>query len=139
MKIYNKKKFVSGLFCILLGCLLFLSSVLFHRAEAGSIILVLALLAIGGGEITRSLCWQMAREDKRDERDERNRLIAWKSKSKAFQLTQGISFFFMLVLLVMGKVSGYQGFIYMGVGLSFAFSVSMFAELFAYLYYEYKN
>ena len=45
----------------------------------------------------------------------------------------------MLALLVMGKVSGYEGFIAMGVGLAFAFTISMFAEIFTYMYYESKN
>lgn len=139
MKIYNKKKFVSGMVCLILSGLLFLSAVMARRAETGNILLILALLAIGGGEIARSLSRQMARKDKLDELDERNRLIAWKTQSKAFQLTQSISFLLMLMLLVMGKVSGYEGFIYMGVGLSLAFSLSLFAELFAYLYYESKN
>ena len=77
--------------------------------------------------------------DKLEELDERNRLIALKSKSKSFQLTQIISFMLMLALLVMGKVSGYEGFIAMGVGLAFAFAISMFSELFTYMYYESKN
>lgn len=76
----------------------------------------------------------MAKEDKLEELDERNRLIALKSKSKSFQLTQIISFMLMLALLVMGKVSGYEGFIAMGVGLAFAFAISMFSELFTYMY-----
>ena len=50
-----------------------------------------------------------------------------------------ISFALMLVLLVMGKVSGYEGFIAMGVGLAFAYTISMFAEIFTYMYYESKN
>ena len=45
----------------------------------------------------------------------------------------------MLAMLAMGKVSGYEGFIYIGVGLAFAWSISMFSELFSYLYYEFKN
>ena len=71
MKIYNKKKFVSGMVCLILSGLLFLSAVMARRAETGNILLILALLAIGGGEIARSLSRQMARKDKLDELDER--------------------------------------------------------------------
>lgn len=39
----------------------------------------------------------------------------------------------------MGKVSGYEGFIAMSVGLAFAFVISMLAEIFTFLYYEAKN
>ena len=63
MKIYNKKKFVSGMVCLILSGLLFLSAVMARRAETGNILLILALLAIGGGEIARSLSRQMARKD----------------------------------------------------------------------------
>lgn len=138
MKIYNRKKFVSGAFCILLGALLLVTSALRHGAVS-SWVLALVLIALGAGELARSLSKTWAREDKLEEWDERNRLIDWKAKSRAFQLTQGISFVLMLAMLAMGKVSGYEGFIYIGVGLAFAWSISMFSELFSYLYYEFKN
>ena len=74
-----------------------------------------------------------------EELDERNRLIELKSKSRSFRLTQIISFVLMLFLLVAGSVSGYDGLIGMGVGLAFSFAISMFAEVFTYMYYESKN
>ncbi len=52
---------------------------------------------------------------------------------------KGISFLLMLALLVMGKISGYDGFISMGVGMAFAFSISMFTEIFTFMYYKHKN
>ena len=67
------------------------------------------------------------------------RLIELKSKSRSFRLTQIISFVLMLFLLVTGSVSGYDGLIGMGVGLAFSFAISMFAEVFTYMYYESKN
>ena len=138
MKIYNRKKFVSGAFCILLGALLLVTSALRH-GNASSWSLALVLLALGAGELARSLSKIWAKEDKLEEWDERNRFIDWNAKSRAFQLTQGISFVLMLAMLAMGKVSGYEGFIYIGVGLAFAWSISMFSELFAHLYYEFKH
>ena len=104
-----------------------------------SSVLIAVLVVLGFGSILRSVSPRMAKEDKLEELDERNRLITLKSKSKSFQLTQIISFVLMLALLVMGKVTGFEGFIAMGVGLAFAFTVSMFAEIFTYLYYESKN
>lgn len=106
--------------------------------DINSIILIVALFAFGFGSIMRSISQRMTKEDKLEELDERNRLITMKSKSKSFQLTQIISFMLMLFFLVMGKVSGYEGFIAMGVGLAFAFAISMFSELFTYMYYESK-
>ncbi len=139
MKIYNKKGFASGVFMIALGVLNLITSLIRHDLDVSAIILIMALFALGFGIIMRSVSQRMAKEDKLEELDERNRLITLKSKSKSFQLTQMISFILMLILLVAGKVSNYEGFIAMGAGLAFAFTISLFAEVFTYMYYESKN
>lgn len=139
MKIYNKKVYASGVFMMALGLLNLITSIMRQDLDINSTILIVALFVLGFGSIMRSISQRMAKEDKLEELDERNRLIALKSKSKSFQLTQIISFMLMLALLVMGKVSGYEGFIAMGVGLAFAFVISMLAEIFTYMYYESKN
>jgi len=81
----------------------------------------------------------LSKEDRLEELDERNQLIKLKTKSKAFRLTQGICFGLMLTFLVMGKVSGENTFISMGVGLAFAYTVSMFTEIITHCYYEKHN
>ena len=139
MKIYNKKVFVSGVLMAGLGVLNLITSIMNNDLDVNGIILIVVLFVLGFGTITRSLSQKMAREDRLKELDERNRLIELKSKSKSFKLTQIISFVFMLVLLVMGKVSDYEGFILMGIGVSFVFTISMFSEIFTYMYYESKN
>ena len=139
MKIYNKKVFASGVFELVMGLLLLITSITREDLDINAIILIVALFAFGFGSIMRSISQRMAKEDQLEELDERNRLIALKSKSKSFRLTQIISFMLMLAFLVMGKVSGYEGFIAIGVGLAFAFTISMFAEIFTYMYYESKN
>lgn len=139
MKIYNKKVFALGVFMVALGLLNLITIMMRQDFDINSIILIAALFVLGFGSIMRSISQRMAKEDKLEELDERNRLIALKSKSKSFRLTQIISFTLMLALLVMGKVSGYEGFIAMGVGLAFAFAISMFTEIFTYMYYESKN
>ncbi len=138
MKIYNKKVFASGVFEIALGLLSLIADIMKQDFSIKSSVLIAVLVVLGFGSILRSVSPRMAKEDKLEELDERNRLITLKSKSKSFQLTQIISFILMLALLVMGKVTGFEGFIAMGVGLAFAFTVSMFAEIFTYLYYESK-
>ena len=139
MKIYNKKVFASGVFMVALGLLNLITSMMRQDFDINSIILIAALFVLGFGSIMRSISQRMAKEDKLEELDERNRLIALKSKSKSFRLTQIISFALMLALLVMGKISGYEGFIAMGVGLAFAFAISLFTEIFTFMYYEFKN
>ena len=84
----------------------------------------------------RGLSQKMAREDKLEERDERNRLVKLKSKSAAFRLTQAVCFGLMLPLLVAGKVTGTQALTAIGTGLAAALSASMLAELGAFYYYE---
>ena len=139
MKIYNKKVFASGVFELAMGLLLLITSITRQDLDINAIILIVALFAFGFGSIMRSISQRMAKEDKLEELDERNRLIALKSKSKAFRLTQIISFILMVILLVAGKTTGYDGFIAIAVGLAFSFSISMFSEIFAYFHYETKN
>ena len=139
MKIYNKKVFASGVFMITLGAFNLVGDIVNKSVDINGSILIGALFLFGTGTILRSLSEKLTKEDKLEELDERNQLIQLKSKSKSFRLTQGISFLLMLVFLVMGKVWGYEGFIAMGVGLAFSFTISMFTEIFTYMYYESKN
>ena len=139
MKIYNKKVFAVGIFIIALGGLNLIMSIVTKDVDINAIVLIVVLFAFGFNAIMRSVSKRMTREDKLEELDERNRFVELKSKSQSFRLTQIISFVLMLVLLIMGKVSGYEGFIAMAVGLAFSFSISMLTEIFAYMYYESKN
>lgn len=139
MKIYNRKSFVEGILVLALGILLFMMDLIQHTIEIKGIVLILALCAMGIGLLIRSCSRKYAKEYKLEKQDERNQLIAQKSKSKSFQLTQMLCFLLMPCMLVMGKLSGNTGFIAIGVGLGFAFAISMFTELFTYLYYESKN
>lgn len=125
MKIYNKKTFAFGVF-----------SAALRGVDAAGIVLVAVLLFVGAGAMMRGLSQKMAREDKLEERDERNRLVELKSKSAAFRLTQAVCFGLMLALLVAGKVTGTQALTAIGTGLAAALSASMLAELGAFYYYE---
>lgn len=141
MKIYNKKSFAEGTFMLALGSLNLILDLINHAFEINSAILIIVLYFLGGGFIIRSLSHKFSKEDKLDKLDERNQLIELKSKSKAFRLTQIISFLSMLFLQVIGKIADYNGLIAVSIGLALAFSffISMFAEIFTYTYYESKN
>lgn len=104
--------------------------------DAAGVVLVAVLLFVGAGAMMRGLSQKMAREDKLEERDERNRLVELKSKNVAFRLTQAVCFGLMLALLVAGKVTGTQALTAIGTGLAAALSASMLAELGAFYYYE---
>ena len=133
MKAYNKKTFAFGVFSTALGVLNAVTAAL-RGADAGDIVLIACLLFFGIGAMLRGTSKRLAREDRLEELDERNRLVELKSKSAAFRLTQAVCFGLMLALLVAGKVSGTQALIAIGVGLAFALSISMLAELGAYFY-----
>ena len=139
MKIYNKKVFFSGIGMIFLGTLNLFIKLIQKDVDTTTIGLFVILGAFGLNAISRSLSRKKSREDKLDTLDERNLFIELKSQSKSFQLTQNVSFLIMFILMIIGKVSGNEDFIVMGVGISFAFVVSMFAEIFTQVYYESKN
>lgn len=135
MKIYNKNKFVYGLVSVGLGLFNIVTSV--NTAfDVMGVILIVVLFAFGIELIIHSISRKFTKEDKLEELDERNQFIELKTKSKSFRLTQGISFGLMLVLLMAGKVSGEKSLIAVGVGLAFAYAISMFAEVAATFYYE---
>ena len=89
MKIYNKKTFAFGVFSAALGVLNAVTAAL-RGIDAAGVVLVAVLLFVGAGAMMRGLSQKMAREDKLEERDERNRLVELKSKSAAFRLTQAV-------------------------------------------------
>ncbi len=139
MKIYNRKSLAEGIFILALGTLLLITDFINHAFEIKGAVLIFALYFMGGGLMFRSLSRKLTKEDRLDHMDERNQLIELKSKCKAFQLTQIISFALMLGLLVMGKISGTESLIAVAVGLAFAFAISMLTEIFSFMYYESKN
>lgn len=139
MKIYNKKLFVFGIFSIALATLNFIMDVINKTSDVNGAILVGALYLIGFEAMLHSLSRKLSKQDKLENLDERNQLIALKSKSKAFTLSQGISFCLMLAMLLIGKVSGYEGLIFVAIGLAFTFPIMMLTELFTYMHYEDRN
>ena len=138
MKIYNKKTFASGAILLLLAL-----ANLWAGAHSGfafkTVLLLLILLLLGTSLLSRSLSQRLSQEDLLQEQDERNQLIQLKTKTQALKLTRTASFLLMLALLIMGKLSGNQSFTGIGVGLAFAYSLSLLTELFSYFYYETRN
>ena len=56
--------------------------------DISGMILILALMFIGGELTIRSVSRNLSKEDKLEEMDERNQLIELKTKSQSFRLTQ---------------------------------------------------
>lgn len=143
MRIYNKKGLAWGVVWFILGSWLLVIRILrpefFLPEQIKHVVIALLLIVIGIGCVIRALSKRATRKEKLEELDERNQLINLRTKSKSFQLTQGICFCLMLAFFVMGKISGEDLFISIGLGLGFAYSISMFTELFTYFYYEKHN
>lgn len=138
MKIYNWKNFASGLLLVLLGLALLITGII-KGFQLKRLTLALLCLLFGVSALLRSLSRIHTREDRLHEREERDQLIALKSRSRALGLTQTAGFLLMLVFFLAAKLSGYEGFVAMGVGIGFILSISMIAHLCAAIYEESKN
>ncbi|QIB68105.1 hypothetical protein Ami103574_01720 [Aminipila butyrica] len=135
MKIYDKKKFVFGMMSLLLGiCLLVLGFL--KGFNSTRIILMILLPIIGISEIYLGINQEAVKREKFEGTEERNRLISLSSKSKAFDVVQTINFALIFLFLILGKQSGEENFIAMGVSFSFIFAISRFVNFFSEIYYE---
>ena len=137
MRIYNKKKFVYGVFSLTLGLLLLVTGIMKGLHAKGAILSILLLLT-GAGSLARSLSRKMSREDIVEERDERNRLIDMKTKGLAFRLTEGISYVLGLLFLVSGALAKDDAIVALGLGFILTVTIAMFAEVGAWFHYEKK-
>lgn len=138
MKIYNKKNFWLGVqFIVLAAGLLVLGFLKGFKLK--NIALMALCFMIGGSFLIRSLSKEMSRKDRLDDMDERNQLINLKSSSRANSITQIGSVILMGIFFGIGIASDADLMKGAGVGVAFCFTVSLWAEMFAKLYYEKKN
>lgn len=84
LKIYNKKGFGSGMFSLVVGLALLISMLATGNWRPKSVVLCVLCLLLGAGAVTRSLSRDKAVRDLIDERDERNILVALRTKSACF-------------------------------------------------------
>ena len=139
MKIYNRKKFASGIFLLLLGLLRFTPLFAGREWDVKSIFWTAVLLLLGVSELVHSLSSRLTRQDKLEERDERNRLVDWKAKSMTLKITQAIYLVLGWIFLIMGVIRQADIVMAVGLGLLFTFPIGMFTELFTSIYYESRN
>lgn len=135
MKIYKRRKFASGVVFLLLGLSLLILGFL-QGFDTEQVILTILLPLMGVSDIYRSVSREAAKHETIEAKDERNHLIKLTSKSRAFDLTQVIIIVLMFLFLILGKQSGEQVFVAIGVAFAFVYSVSMFSEIFSGMYYD---
>lgn len=138
MKIWYKKTFTWGMIFGILAVALLAIGFLKGFELKNTVLMVLCAI-IGLGFVVRSLSYEQSRQDRLDDLDERNRLIALKSKSKSFTVTQISCEILMMLFLGVGAALAHQQILAVGVGLAFCFVISLFTELFTKLYYEKCN
>ena len=139
MKICHKKNFWAGAGMLALGLLNLVTALWRRDLDASAVVLVVALVLLGGGSLLRGLSPKLPREDKIEEQVERNVLVRFKTSASAFRWTRLVSFGLLLSLLLAGAVTGEKLLLAVAVGLAFALTVSFFAEFFAALYHESNN
>lgn len=144
MKIYNKKKFTSGMFMLLLGLIVIaleISDLNFRNLELLDIkhlIVNVLLLLFGFTYIKRSLSIENSKEDKLEELDERNILLNLKIETKTFQVIKYFGFMLMLLFFVVGSFFEAETIIAMGLGIAFLYPVYFIVTIIISLYYERK-
>ncbi len=139
MKIYNKNQFIEGIFMVILGTANLITDIVKHSVDMKGIILTTALFLFGFDAICRSLSRKLSRESILEDLDERNQFIELKAKSKSFQITQAVCFALLIGAMVAAKLTGYEGFVGIALGLVFAYAISIFTHLFVFIYYEQHN
>ena len=135
MKIYDKKKFWSGLGILAIGILFFfydLSSPSANGFQAKwNLILGLIVMAFGIADSTR--------EARIEQMDERNQLVRLASKAKTLDIMQVLLFVVMVASLVGLKKTGYLPFAGMALAAGLFVVLVIFIELFVGMYYEEKK
>ena len=143
MKIYDKKKFWSGLGILAIGILFFfydLSSPSANGLQAKwNLILGLIVMAFGIADSARALSRKKTREARIEQMDERNQLVRLASKAKTLDIMQVLLFVVMVASLVGLKKTGYLPFAGMALAAGLFVVLVIFIELFVGMYYEEKK
>ena len=139
MKIYNKKKFVSGVFLLLLGLFRFTPFFAGRGWDARDIFWTAVAFLLGVSELTHSLSYTLTKKDRLEDLDERNCLIDWKAKSMTLKIAQSIYLVLGGIFLLAGAVQQVDAAMALGLGLLLTFPIGMFTELFTSIYYESRN
>ncbi|OOM79004.1 hypothetical protein CLPUN_17310 [Clostridium puniceum] len=143
IKIYNKKKFCSGIVFLLLSLIIIPSTIIrFNDLNTLRIIkyIIADILCVlfGITEIYRSLSSKCTKEDKKNY-DERKFLVEMKSKSNAFNITFSICLIITLVCMIALALTKniVLGGILIGIGS--VTIIMMIAEISSCFYYDKRN
>ncbi|WP_027625969.1 membrane protein [Clostridium lundense] len=143
MKVYNKKKFWSGVVFLLLAAISIPNTIArFNSLDTLRIIkyAIVDTFAIlfGVTEVYRSLSSKCTKEDRQND-DEREKLITMKSKSSAYNIT----FFICAIITILSAIvvgvtkNNVWGGIFIGIGI--VPTIMIITEISSYFYYDKRN
>ncbi len=142
-KIYNKKKFWSGIVFLLLAAISIPGTIThFNNLDVLRIIKYIIIdtfcILFGVTEVYRSLSNKCTKEDEQND-DERENLITMKSKSSAFNIT----FFICATITILSAIAlgvtknNVWGGIFIGIGI--IPTIMIIVEISSYFYYDKRN
>ncbi|MBZ9626305.1 DUF2178 domain-containing protein [Clostridium sp. FP2] len=142
-KIYNKKKFASGIVFLLLAVISIPNTITrFNDLNAlritKYIILDIFCILFGVIEVYRSLSRQCTKKDEQND-DERVNLVNMKSKTSAFNITLFTCATISLLSMIAWGVTKNE--VYLGIICCFGMTISIMfiAEISSYLYHDKRN
>ncbi len=142
-RIYNKKKFWSGIFFLLLVSISIPHTIMkFNDLSAlriiKSIILDIFCILFGVTEVWRSLSSKCTKQDEQND-DERVNLVNMKSKTSAFNITLLISATVSILSMIAWGVT--KNDLYLGAFSCFGIiiTIMMIAEISSYFYHDKRN
>ncbi|MBU3075441.1 hypothetical protein [Clostridium estertheticum] len=138
-KIYNKKKFWSGIVFLLLALISIPDTIThFHNLSAlrntKSIIVDIFCILFGVTEVWRSLSRKCTKED-----DERINLVNMKSESSAFKITLFTCATVLILSMIAWRVTKNE--VFLGIICCFGMTISIMfiSEISSYFYYDKRN
>ncbi|WP_283606803.1 DUF2178 domain-containing protein [Faecalispora anaeroviscerum] len=140
MKIYNRKGLIWGIVWTLLAVFNLTHEIIspndFLMGQIKDVLFSVALLIIGIVGFVRAFSKQATREDKVEEADERNRLVALKSKARAFDILQAFLLVAVVVFAAAYKITGNIAWIPFLIAVAVLWNISFLLDIIASIYYE---
>ena len=140
MKVYNRKGLLLGGICMLLALWNLVHD--FGSPDPNALvqvrdsILSVFLLLLGITSFWRAFSKKATREDQIEERDERNRLIRYKSKARMLDIAYGVLFVFMVCGMIGFKLTANPVWFAILVLPGLFLGGFLILEIFVQLYYE---
>lgn len=135
MKIYNKRKFVSGSAGLLIA-LTGAAIMIMDGVRLKLLLLTPFIFLIALFDIQNSLSKSMAAQAHIEEQDERSQLVSSKSSALSFKILQSSLIFLTLLFIVLYAIFEATGLVWIILTLSFLVFVSMVTVVCSHLYYE---